>query len=151
MKLRRSTASQINNFPDIDYGGNKIDGFIENEIATRLDLTLSPDWTIIITLFFCEAPWVGVFKRTINYPSTKEKELSIAIPIPNELQARYGLSKKRFGYQTQKDASKYWTLAINYTEHATLKEFIVDSAKRGVEEAFLRGVVVEGNKIKLIT
>jgi Immunity protein 9 len=148
MKLKITSASSILLFPSMDYGQNEIDQYIENAVLGKLDVSIAPEWTLIFCLHFCKSDWIGVFKRGITYPSTKEKGVTIAIPIPTIDQISYGLEKKRFLARPPLDAAKYWTLSVDYAKYESLKDFILESAKRGIDEAFKQGITVDGKKIQ---
>ncbi|MGL4234039.1 MAG: Imm9 family immunity protein [Casimicrobium sp.] len=150
MKIKRTSASSIFQFPDTDYGQKKIDEYIESTVLGRLDLTMVPEWTLTFCFHFCKSDWIGVFKRGVTYASTKEKEVTVAIPIPTVDQAPYGLDKKRFAMRPPLDATKFWTLPVEYSKYESLQEFILESAKRGIDEAFKQGVAVSGKKIKYL-
>lgn len=146
MQIRRTSSSNIIDFPDLDYGNKEIDAFLQ-KISEELGADCLPDWTLIVRFIFGLGDWVGVVKRGIPYPSTKEKDISITIPVPTTESAPYGLSKKRFLHRPPLHAENFYVVPIDWNNYDTLRDCLHDCAMRGVLEAFKRGVTVGGKRV----
>ncbi|MBB6579524.1 hypothetical protein HNP33_003637 [Comamonas odontotermitis] len=148
-KIRALTPSQIPNFQDdIDFDEveAKINEFIQ-EIAPRLNLQDIKDWRILINILYRVTDEIGVFKRITRYPSDKEFQLSISIPIPNESQAIYGLSKIK-NYSLTPLTANFYSLKPNFEKYSTMEEFILKSSAAAISFAFENGVSCNGKKIR---
>lgn len=146
--IKQTCSSNILQFPDIDYGKNEIVEYLD-KISNRLNLHEIPNWTLVVCLIFSNADWIGSYKRGGSlYPSTKEKDVRILIPIPDSARVDYGIASERFMPRPGPDPRHFWTLHVNYDEYNNMRDFIVDSAKRGIDEAFKHGITVIGKKIK---
>jgi len=146
-RFKQTYSSNILQFPDIDYGKKEIVEYLDR-ISNRLNLQEIPTWTLVVSLVFSKADWIGTFKRGTSYPSTKEKYVSIVIPIPDSERVTYGIARDRFLPRPKPDPSHFWTQPVNYDEYNSMRDLIVDSAKRGIDEAFKHGVTVHGKKVK---
>jgi hypothetical protein len=148
MKMRRSSSSNIIDFPDIDYGNAEIDEHIR-KISDGMSPDLLPDWTLIIRFVFGHGDWVGVVKRGIPYPATKEKDISIVIPVPTLDQAPYGLSKTRFLRRPTLNSNDFFLLPVDWKRFANMRDYLCNCAIRGIDEAFLKGITVGGMRVTI--
>lgn len=146
MKIRRSSSSNIIDFPDIDYGNLDIDEHLR-KISDQISPSLLPDWTLIIRLVFGRGDWLGVVKRGVTYPSTKEKDVSIVIPVPTSDQVPYGLRKKRFLHRPILNADDFHVVPVDCCQFVDLREYLRACAIRGIDEAFSKGISIAGKRV----
>ncbi|MFG0410011.1 Imm9 family immunity protein [Pseudomonas sp. FYR_11] len=106
------------------------------------------DWNILILVTIRNTNTIGVFKHTRRYPSDKELELSISIPVPNEEQAPYGLPPKNSGFFFPIDEKKAHTITPEYLRYDDLREYIIESIKSAIAKAFEIGITFHGRKIQ---
>lgn len=113
-----------------------------------MDTSMISDWTLAFPLVFGKSEWIGVYTRGNTYPTTKEREISIVIPIPTLEQAKYGVSRKKFAVRPDLDASKFITLGIDYSEYESIEDWIIACAKKGINAAFKKGIKINGVTLK---
>lgn len=148
MLIKLTSSSNIFNFPNEDYGAEEIKKYI-NQLTVDMRPKDYGNWSLIFRLNFAKSNWIGVYKRGITYPATKEKDVSIVIPVPTLDQAKYGLKQQAFAPRPPLDPSKFWTSAVEYESFDNMRSFIIDSAKRGVHLAFKNGISINKQKIRL--
>jgi len=148
MNIKLSPASNIFNFPDIDYGKDLIIEYLSN-ITGEINDNSFPDWTLRFTLFFSKGERIGIYKRGNIYPSDKEKELTIIIPIPTNDECSWGIDKKRFAKRPPIVDKNFKFLPVDYEKFENLKDYIVDSAKNGIKIMLEDGITLKGTKFKI--
>lgn len=67
-------------------------------LAPKINLQDLEDWNLLINVLFQRTDKIGVAKRLARYPSDKEYAIYMAIPIPDDEQAAYGLSCVKEAY-----------------------------------------------------
>jgi hypothetical protein len=154
MKLSKLKISMPIEVPslsdDVDFQPlrKNINLYVE-KLSERLNLNdIDEEWKIFISICSRCTDSIGVYKRGTRYPSDKEVQLSISIPIPDLKSAKYGSSKVSRGFFTAIDPKKFYVLSPDFEKYDNLSDFIVESAKRAINEAFTHGFTVNGKKIK---
>jgi len=148
MKLEIQETSNIIGFYDFRDCQDSICQYAA-ELLKKLDLSDLSDWTLILRFVLGKSDWVGVYTKGITYPSTKERDISIIIPIPLLDQASYGINKKRFLTRPGLDPSKFIRVDVDYKKYKTIQELIIDSAKKGIDAAFIHGIKIKGKTLKI--
>lgn len=118
-----------------------------NEIVADVNIQDLEDWRLLIAITSRSTNGIGVFKKAKRYPSEKEFEISISIPIPNDDQTPYGLSKVKDAYYIALN-DKFYTLEPNFVDYDTLHQYILASSERAINLAFTHGFTCNGKKIK---
>jgi Immunity protein 9 len=150
MKLKITSQIQVFKLEEnIDYA--KINDELRSyliKITPNLNLGDMGDWSILFSMLYGQASCIGVFKRLTTYPSDKEKQVSITIPIPDLHQATYGLGKEHFHRLLEIKPEKFHVLEPNFADYSNLDDYVLASGKRGIDEAFKQGITVDGKKIR---
>ena len=104
----------------------ELNGYME-DYNNQINLDDLGDWKLLIQINLRNTNGgIGIFKRAKRFPSNKEFEISISIPVPNLEEARYGISDMTGIY-------------IPY---------ILESAKQTIDAAFTYGFTCNGKRIK---
>ena len=70
----------------------ELNGYME-DYNNQINLDDLGDWKLLIQINLRNTNGgIGIFKRAKRFPSNKEFEISISIPVPNLEEARYGIS-----------------------------------------------------------
>jgi len=136
---------------DQDVNIDSIEQELNNHIKTiitNINIQDLEEWKLLIAITSRSTSGIGVFKRIKRYTSDKEFEISISIPIPNDKQASYGLSKVNDAFYIALDDEKFYTLEPNFDNHETLSQYLYVSSKAAINLAFTYGFMCNGKKIK---
>lgn len=90
---------------------------------------------------------IGIFKRAKRFPSNKEFEISISIPVPNLEEARYGISDMT-GIYIPLNIKNFYILSPCFSKYDNLYHYILESAKQAIDAAFAYGFTCNGKRIK---
>ena len=90
---------------------------------------------------------IGIFKRAKRFPSNKEFEISISIPVPNLEEARYGISDMT-GIYIPLNIKNFYILSPCFSKYDNLYHYILESAKQTIDAAFTYGFTCNGKRIK---
>lgn len=148
MKFKLSSSSSIVNFPSEDYGREEIADFI-NDITKEIKMDKFSEWTIIFYAVFGKANDVKILKGSRTYPTEKEKEISILIPIPSNEEVPWGIDKDRFAVRPPLDEKKFKSLNVDPKDFSNLKEYVIFGMKKGIETTLKDGITFQGEKIKI--
>jgi len=171
MKFKFEKISNINQFPfsktniyeQLEEMGIKVykedDGindklnqviplFLE-ELTKSIDSNILPDWTLTLRALFTRGDSINIYKRGFTYPSDKQKEITIQIPIPSNEQISWGIEEERFIDRGAIDYSKFTIIPIDYKLFDNLADFIIACVKIGIERRLKDGVTLKGMKIKI--
>lgn len=132
---------------DLSSIENELDAYI-TEILPRINIQELDGWALLISIVSRSTTGIGVFKRIKRYPTDKEFEISISIPIPDNDMATYGYQRVKEGFYSPLDDKKFYTLEPDFEKYNSLYEYIFESSKRAIELAFQHGFVCNGKKIK---
>jgi len=95
---------KLGNFADISSIKKEIMTYVES-ILPRINMEALSGWRLTFHInYFC-ADRIGVFKKFFRYPSDREYVISIAIPIPDNTQAPYGIPPLALFVQQEATAS----------------------------------------------
>ena len=148
MKTKIQSSYNILDFYDFDNDAKmKIHEYLEDTMR-GIDTSMLADWTLILCLVFGKSEWIGVYTKGITYAKTKERVISVVIPIPTTEQIRYGISKKKFAHRPNLNPAKFMKINIDYLQYESMQELIVDCAKKGVDAAFQKGIKINGILLK---
>ncbi|MHC5310654.1 Imm9 family immunity protein [Myroides sp. LJL116] len=107
------------------------------------------DWRLLISVVSRSTDKIGVFKRAKRFPSDKEFEISISIPIPNCDQANYGLQQVKDCYYMPINDKNFHSLNPNFEQYSSLYDYILTSSRKAINLAFTQGFTCNGKKIIL--
>src|SRR5262252_1337767 len=124
MKIKLLGSSNIFQFPNFDYGKNEIEKNIDEKIKILKEKD-PVDWTLIFVLSFSKAECIAVVKSGRTYPSTKEREITIIIPVPSINHAVYGLNDDKFARRPALDSTKFWTIPFDYDQYTNMRDLTV--------------------------
>ena len=123
------------------------------EHRDRLNLEILDGWRLLFDILSVPAlpsSAIGVLKRVRRYPSDKEFEVALVMPIPSDRDAPYGLASVSSSILARPvDETKFHNLAPQYDAYKTLDEYVLESGKRALHLAFTAGLVMNGKKLKL--
>jgi hypothetical protein len=162
MKIKQSGGSNIIGFPgelyrrDVNAGEKKILDYVERDILPRTNAEDAKEWSLTLLFTICRGNVFGALKRGgVNYPSEKDKEMFILVPIPDrshkikwghpfDRHDRFDLSRPKT------DPKKYVTIPFNYEDYDNVKSYIVDCGCRLLHEVFTQGYTIAGKKIRFV-
>ena len=132
---------------DIDSVREGLNEYVKS-IISRINVADLEDWRLLIRVTLRSTNGIGVFKRTMRYPSDKEFEFSISVAIPNEKEALYGVSKKvEEAFYVPLNDKNFYVLEPNFENYSNLYEYILESSKLAIHLAFIKGISCNGKKI----
>jgi hypothetical protein len=149
-KIRVLMPSQVANLhEDIDIRGiqNELNAYILG-LASKINLSDLGDWRLLISIVLRPTNAIGVFKKAKRFPSDKEIEISISIPIPDNSQVEYGLSTAKDSFYRPVDLTNFFIIEPNYSDYRNLYDYILESSKKSITLAFSTGYTANGKKIK---
>lgn len=139
-------------WPEFDsLNREMIDDYFFNLVNNiQVDDALS-DWTLTVQVFI--GTYLGdnhlvIGKRGITYTATKEKYISIRIPLPYYKVARWGIEKKfRFcSYPVSEEKNQF--IPVDFTQYNDIGIYLEDMIKSGLLNLFEIGFTLKGYKIK---
>ncbi|KXU39484.1 hypothetical protein AXE65_08245 [Ventosimonas gracilis] len=144
-------VQRLRHFADINSINKKINAYVES-ILPRINIEdLSAGWRLsLITDYLC-TDFVGIDKEFKCYPSFKEYGISIAIPIPDNTQAAYGMppgEDGKIGCFHPASSNCSHLLDPEYDQYDDLEQYIVASAIKAIDFGFKNGFDCDGKKIK---
>ena len=103
---------RLDNDVDIESIKKELNNYIKT-LVQNVNIQDLGDWNLLISVVSRSTNKIGVFKRVKRYPSDKEFEISISVPIPNDEQAKYGLTKVKDSYYLPLNDSNFHALNPN--------------------------------------
>jgi len=140
----------LSDFVDTYSIGKKITTYIES-ILPRINMEDLSGWRLTFHISYFYADLIGVFKKFFRYPSDKQYEISIAIPIPDNTQAPYGMppvEDRRVGDFHSIRSDRFHPLDPEYDKYDNLDQYILASAIKAIDLGFTKGFTCYGKKIK---
>ena len=148
MQFRVSlSAGSILNYPEKSYP--EIDLFFHSLVEKITIPKGLNDWTIECSLVTKGGSSIQVLKRGITYAKTKEKLVSVGLPIPRKSAVQWGIDDNRFLDAPELDSKYFTSIEFNPDDYNTLDEYIVACAKKTIIELFAEGITLKNKKIKL--
>ena len=149
-KIRLLTLCEIPNlekYVDIALIESELNTYIKT-LAPKINLQDLEDWNLLVNVLFQRTDAIGVAKRLARYPSDKEYVIYMAIPIPDDEQAAYGLScvKESFFKGTNEKYS-YILDKVDFNSYTDLCQYIIESSKQAIDLAFSYGFTCKGKRI----
>lgn len=129
--------------------------FVSNEIKKSLfeafeqiDAVKLNGWKLNIIIVYKRARNIYFGKRGISVPSDKTKEFFLRLAVPTLEQAPYGFNKKKFEYDDPAEKN-FFVVFPNFENYHSLENYLIDSARRTIDEVLKRGITFNGEKLKL--
>lgn len=138
---------KINDNVNMHFMWVELNKYIDN-LLPRINILDLNEWRILIMISSRATNGIGVFKRSMRYPSDKEYVISISICIPDESQAPYGLREVKESFFKPLN-EKFFILDPEFEQYESLYSYIFESAKRAIDLAFTKGIVCGGKRMKL--
>ena len=125
----------------------------EDEVIISDDGSLD-DWTLTIVLYigtYMGANHISIWKHGITDTVTKEKVLTIGIPLPCSKTIRWGVKKK--GRFTGKIPDENYRrnnrlLPVNFAKYDNMGTYIEDNIRIALSNLFEVGFTLKGYKVK---
>ncbi|NIE74868.1 hypothetical protein F3J45_10530 [Pantoea sp. Ap-967] len=143
-----SESPNISNTFDLTETRNTLNDFLTEQYKW-IDNEKLDGWTILVSATIRHTDGVGIFKRTKRFPSDKEFEISIAIPVPSLDDAPYGLDPESSGFYRPLDIGKFHVIRPHYELYSSLREYITKSIELSINTAFKHGLTCNGHIIRL--
>jgi len=131
---------------------------IKKEIATyvesilpRINMEDLSGWRLTFFINYLCTDFIGVYKKFVRYPSDRECEVSIAIAIPDNTQAPYGLPPGKhgtIGFFHSGESKHCHLLDPEYDKYDNLDQYVLASAIKAIDFGFTKGFTCYGKKIK---
>ena len=113
----------------------ELNGYME-DYNNQINLDDLGDWKLLIQINLRNTNGgIGIFKRAKRFPSNKEFEISISIPVPNLEEARYGISDMT-GIYIPLNIKNFYILSPCFSKYDNLYHYILESAKQAIDAAF---------------
>lgn len=130
-----------------DYFSNLVDDI-------QMDSALA-DWTFTIIIHvgtYWGAKDIRIGKRGIIYTDTKEKVLTIGIPLPYHKTVGWGVEKKKRFAAKIPDPSKdknVRLIPVDFTKYDDMGSYIEDTIKIALQSLFEVGFTLKGCEVRL--
>lgn len=127
---------------------HELNNYVDS-LAININLKDLLDWKLLIRVTYRNTNKIGIFKRIRRFPSDKECEISISIPIPDQEQVIYGINKESLGFYNPINESKFYSFISQYEQYDNLKSYMIYSAQFAIHSIFEQGFRCNGIKIQL--
>jgi len=149
--IRVLTPSEIPCFHEVLDDYNSIELELNSYIKTlepKISIHNLGDWKFLINIMMQRSNAIGISKRTARYPSDKEFEIYISIPIPDDVQVAYGVACVREAFFKGGNEKYSYILEPNYEKFDNLYDYILESSKLAIDVAFTKGFTCNGKKLQ---
>ncbi|KXU36034.1 hypothetical protein AXK12_04210 [Cephaloticoccus capnophilus] len=140
----------LGNSADMDSIEKKINTYIES-ISPGISIEDLSGWRVTFDInSFC-TDLIAIYKKFWGYPSDREYVISIAIPLPDNTQAPYGMppgENGRSGSFPPVESDHFYPLAPEYDKYASLEQYIIVSAIKAIDFGLTKGFTCDGKEIK---
>ena len=112
------------------------------------------DWTLTVVLYigtYLGASHISIWKHGITDTATKEKVLTIGIPLPCSKTVRWGVKKKeRFTGKTPDESYRRNNrlLPVYFAKYDNMETYIEDNIRIALLNLFEVGFTLKGYKVK---
>ena len=142
-------------WPELNcFDREKVEGYFSdlvNDIQTDEALD---DWTLTVVLYigtYLGANHISIWKHGITDTVTKEKVLTIGIPLPCSKTIRWGVKKKgRFTGKIPDESFRRNNrlLPVNFAKYDNMGTYIEDNIRIALSNLFEVGFTLKGYKVK---
>ncbi|WP_082782624.1 Imm9 family immunity protein [Cephaloticoccus capnophilus] len=141
---------ELDNFVDIDSINERINNFLET-IPSRINIEDLWGWRLSFRInSFC-TDLIAIYKKIWVNETAKEYIIPIAIPLPDNTQAPYGLppgGNGRSGAFPPVESDHFYPLAPEYDKYVSLEQYIIVSAIKAIDFGLTKGFPRNGKSIK---
>ncbi|MEN5390260.1 MULTISPECIES: Imm9 family immunity protein [Stenotrophomonas maltophilia group] len=153
-QIRSFTSSESGITGVLDWAetSDKVSRFLEAKIQ-QVNIIDLEGWRLLMGVTICNTDAIGIFKRARRFPSDKEFEVSISIPVPCIEVVEYGLPDHAMyglGFFHPVNEAKSHVINPQFADYAGLQEYIVGSAERAIDTAFEFGFKCNGKVIRYV-
>ena len=124
----------------------ELNGYME-DYNNQINLDNLGDWKLLIQINLRNTNGIGIFKRAKRFPSHKEFEISISMPVPDLKAAHYGISDNT-GVYVPLNCKNFYVLNPCFSEYDDMRHYILENARRDIDTAFTYGFTCNGKRIK---
>jgi len=138
------------NFADTSSIRKKITTYVES-IFSRINMEDLSGWRLTFFINYVCTDFIGIDKKFRRYPSDREYEIPIGIPIPDNTQAPYGIPPVEdgtIGFFHPGRSNHSHLLDPEYDKYDNLDQYILASAIKAIDLGFTKGFTCYGKKIK---
>ena len=132
----------------------KVEGYFSDLVnGIQTDEALD-DWTLTVVLYigtYLGANHISIWKHGITDTVTKEKVLTIGIPLPCSKTIRWGVKKKgRFTGKIPDESFRRNNrlLPVNFAKYDNMETYIEDNIRIALLNLFEVGFTLKGYKVK---
>jgi len=140
----------LHNFADVFSIDEKITTYAES-ILPRINIEDLSGWRLSFHITYRCTDFIGVDKKFLRHPSDREYVISIAIPIPDNTQASYGMPPAKdgtIGCFHPGESRRSHLLDPEYDQYDNLDQYIIASTIKAIDLGFSKGFTCCGKKIK---
>jgi|GEM_PF-923804 len=126
-------------------------GTYVNSILPRINIKDLSGWKLTVGIDYVCAESISILKKLGAYPSDREYVTLIAIPIPDNTQAPYGMSHSEdepIEPLKLKRKSDFHLLDPEYHKYDNLEQYILESVIKAMDFGFTKGFGREGKVLK---
>ncbi|KXU38885.1 hypothetical protein AXE65_11255 [Ventosimonas gracilis] len=141
---------RLGNFADISSIKKEIATYVES-ILPKINIEDLSGWKLTFHTTYACTDFIGVYKKFLRYPSDREYVISIAIAIPDNTQAPYGIPPRRdgtIGSFRPARSNRSHLLDPEYDKYDNLDQYILAAAIKAIDLGFTKGFTCYGKKIK---
>jgi len=150
VSISRFGVFGLNNFVNKNSIKKKIATYV-NSILPRINIEDLSGWRLALSIEPACTDFIAIYKKFKQCPEEREYKISITIPIPDNIQAPYGMPTEedgRIGSFRSVRGTGCHLLDPEYDKYANLEQYILVSAKRAIDLGFSKGFPCDGKKIK---
>jgi len=137
-------------FADVSSIKKEIATYVES-ILPRINMEDLSGWRLNFDFTYACTDFIGVYKKFLRYPSDREYEILIAIPIPDNTQAPYGIPPGKHGtigsFRPAR-RNRSHILDPEHDKYDNLDQYILASAIKAIDLGFTKGFTCHGKRIK---
>jgi len=140
----------IREFSDIELIKKEINEHI-HAIFSRINIEDLSEWNLKFYINLTCTDFVGISRQLRRYPSYMQYEIIVAIAIPDNTQATYGMQPAedgRIGYFHPANEKYVHILDPDYEKYDSLDQYIIGAAIKAINVGFTKGFTCQGKKIK---
>jgi len=137
-------------FADVFSIEKKLTTYVDS-ILPRINMEDLSGWRLTVQIGYACTDFIGVYKKFFRYPSDREYEISIGIPIPDNTQAPYGMPPGKYGtvgFFHPGESKHSHLLDPEYDQYDNLDQYILAAAIKAIDLCFTKGFTCYGKKIK---
>jgi len=138
---------RLHDFADMRSIYEKIDAYVAS-ILPRINIEDLSGWRLTFHINYQCTDLIGVGKKLGRFSGDREYEILIEIPIPDNLQAPYGMPPGKYGVFHFIESNRSYFLGPKYDKYDSLEQYIIASAIRAIDFGLTKGFACDGKKIK---